>query len=134
MKEHIAILLAYLDENDGIRYLQFGKQYAAWQKHQELLLKGKTVSPVFLKTLYYTANDFQTIQAKRREFVACMQDKMNKGEYIGMCTPQEFRQIFYTKNNSLLFIPNASLQRSSFYYIAIYQRAENFFVPMTETL
>ena len=47
---------------------------------------------------------------------------IKSGEYIGMCTPQEFRQIFYTKDNSLLFIPNASLQRSSFYYIAIYQQ------------
>ena len=81
---HVYAGLAYLDENDGIRYLQFGKQYAAWQKHQELLLKGKTVSPVFLKTLYYTANDFQTIQAKRREFVACMQDKMNKKFFVSL--------------------------------------------------
>lgn len=47
---------------------------------------------------------------------------IRSGEYVGMCTPQEFRQLFYTKDNALLFIPNESLQTSSFYYIAIYQK------------
>ena len=51
---HVYAGLAYLDENDGIRYLQFGKQYAAWQKHQDNSIRalsgsGREGRAVFLQ-------------------------------------------------------------------------------------
>lgn len=79
---HVYAGLAYLDQaSTEIHYLQFGKHYTAWQKRQALLLQGKLVSPVFLKTMYYISNDFQTIQAKRQEFATCMREKMNIGYF-----------------------------------------------------
>lgn len=46
---------------------------------------------------------------------------VKSGNYISICTALEYRQFFHSKDQSLVFVPNKSLQNSHFYYIAIYQ-------------
>lgn len=82
-EQHTFAGLAYLDDNtDIIHYLQFGKQYNAWEKRQKLLSQGKLVSPVFVKKQYYNATDYRIVQQKKQIFENCMREKMGE-EYFG---------------------------------------------------
>ena len=44
------------------------------------------------------------------------------GNYLGMCTPLEFRHLFQSRDNSLIFLQNKSLEAEPFYYIVIYSK------------
>lgn len=45
------------------------------------------------------------------------------GDYIGMATPTEFQHFFQSKDRSIIFVKNATLGSSYFYYIVIYPEA-----------
>ena len=46
---------------------------------------------------------------------------IKSGDYVGMCTPWEYKNFFQTRNNNLLFIPQQEPQ-STFYYAVLYSK------------
>ena len=122
--------------NYNLKYETINRQYlglcvAQKSDYLKILLENQTVPvyetmPVVVHN-YALDQDELLITAPLKNL--CLADNfeaqknlIKSGDYIGMCTPSEYRQFFHSKDQSLVFIPNKALQNSYFYYIAIYQK------------
>ena len=59
-------------------------------------------------TNFYTIDNFES-----------QKELIKNGDYVGICTPWEFKKFFQAKNSNLTYIPN-SVSKSHFYYSVIY--------------
>ena len=48
---------------------------------------------------------------------------IKNGDYVGICTPWEYKNFFHSKNGNLVFIPNPAAT-STFYYAVLYSKAD----------
>lgn len=103
-------------------------------RNSSLIEDAKTFSSEKLSSLpivvfNYSLDEIEMLQANtftKNLYLAdnfeSQKQLIKTGNYLGMCTPLEFRHLFQSRDNSLIFLQNKSLEAEPFYYIVIYSK------------